>query len=68
MLLDPPEAEAEFLTADWALAATAYNRFADELDTSAEEPSTQYASRSMTAPVAQPDPAETAVGPSTAGK
>ncbi|MFF9322630.1 hypothetical protein ACF1BP_34765 [Streptomyces sp. NPDC014735] len=41
--------QAEFLTADWALAATAYNRFPDALDTSTEEPSTQYASRSMTA-------------------
>ncbi|MFB6876186.1 hypothetical protein [Streptomyces sp. NPDC056323] len=50
--------EAEFLTADWALAATAYDRFAAELDTVGR--GTQHTVRITLddgAPVAQPEPA-----------
>ncbi|MGW1842860.1 hypothetical protein [Streptomyces sp. NPDC001966] len=48
---------AEFLTADWALAATAYDRFANELDTVGK--GTQHTVRITLddgAPVAQPEP------------
>ncbi|MGW3168416.1 hypothetical protein ACWC9Q_37895 [Streptomyces sp. NPDC001142] len=61
--------QAEFLTADWALAATAYDRFADELDT--VERGTQHTVRITLddgAPVTQPGPAGTAAEPGTAGK
>ncbi|MER8091562.1 hypothetical protein ACFVZR_33890 [Streptomyces sp. NPDC058316] len=48
--------KAEFLTADWALAATAYDRFANELDT--VDRGTQQTVRITLddgAPVAQPE-------------
>ncbi|MFB7209164.1 hypothetical protein [Streptomyces sp. NPDC056255] len=50
--------KAEFLTADWALAATAYDRFAAELDTVGR--GTQHTVRITLddgTPVAQPEPA-----------
>ncbi|MFF9077881.1 hypothetical protein ACF1BP_36350 [Streptomyces sp. NPDC014735] len=56
--------KAEFLTADWALAAAAYDRFADKLDTIGR--GTQHTVRITLdngSPVAQPDPAGTPRSP-----
>ncbi|MFJ1839034.1 hypothetical protein ACIOJ9_34865 [Streptomyces sp. NPDC088175] len=61
--------EAEFLTADWALAATAYDRFAAELDTVGR--GTQHTVRITLddgAPVARPDLAGAVVEEGTPDK
>ncbi|MFI5774656.1 hypothetical protein ACIA74_40545 [Streptomyces sp. NPDC051658] len=61
--------EAEFLTADWALAATAYDRFAAELDTVGQ--GTQHTVRITLddgAPVAQPELVETGAEAGTPDK
>ncbi|MCX4400156.1 hypothetical protein OG887_43650 (plasmid) [Streptomyces sp. NBC_00053] len=61
--------EAEFLTADWALAATAYDRFATELDTVSQ--GTQHIVRITLddgAPVAQPELVETGAEAGTPDK
>ncbi|MFE7617284.1 hypothetical protein [Streptomyces sp. NPDC057496] len=61
--------KAEFLTADWALAATAYDRFANELDTVGR--GTQHTVRITLddgAPVAQPELAGAAARTGTPDK
>ncbi|MFE4336822.1 hypothetical protein ACFRQM_48120 [Streptomyces sp. NPDC056831] len=61
--------QTEFLTADWALAATAYDRFVNELDTVGR--GTQHTVRITLddgAPVAQPELAGTAAETGTPDK